>query len=56
MKQSTHVFMADQLHELELAVGPLGVGHILEGPAQFFDGHLMVGEGVQGRAETGQGR
>ncbi len=40
--------MVDQLHELELPVGPLGVGDVLEGPAQLLDGHVLLGHAVVG--------
>ncbi len=40
--------MVDQLHELELSVGPFGVCDILERPTQFLDGNVLLGDTVIG--------
>ena len=42
----TYVFVIDQFHELEFPVGPLGMGHILEGPAQFLYGYVLLSHTV----------
>jgi hypothetical protein len=41
----------DEFHELELAVGSFGVRDVLEGPAQLLDGHILLRDGIVGRAE-----
>ena len=46
----THVFVVDEFHELELPVGPLRVGHVLERPRELFDGHVLLGDAITGRA------
>lgn len=38
--------MVDQLHELEFSVGSLRVCHVLEGPAQLLDGHVLLAHRV----------
>ena len=45
-KVMTYVFVIDQFHELEFPVGPLGMGHILEGPAQFLYGYVLLSHTV----------
>ena len=42
----TYVFVIDQFHELEFPVGPLGMGHILEGPTQFLYGYILLSHTV----------
>ena len=44
--------MVDQFHELEFSVGSLGVCDILEGSAQFLDGHILLGHAVVSRTEN----
>ena len=48
----TYVFVIDQLHQFEFSVGSLGVGHVLEGPAQLLDGHVLLAHRVVGSAEN----
>lgn len=50
-KNSSYIFVIDELHELELAVGPLGVRHILEGARQLLYGHVLLSYRVVRRAE-----
>lgn len=42
--------MIDKLHELEFTIGPFGVRHILEGPRQLLDGHVLLRHRVVSRA------
>lgn len=47
--------MIDTFHEHQLPVRSLGVGLVLEGSAQFLDGHVSVQDGiVAGTAEGKQ--
>jgi hypothetical protein len=52
MSDVTHVFVIDQLHELEFPVGPLRVCHVLKGSRQFLDRHILCSDGVIRRAAT----
>ena len=49
----TYVFVIDQFHELEFPVGPLGMGHILEGSAQFLYSYVLLSHTVI--CSTGKG-
>lgn len=44
--------MIDQLHELELSVGPLRVRHVLKRSGQLLDRHILRGDGIVRRAAT----
>lgn len=52
LEERTYVFMIDQLHELELSVGPLRVRHVLKRSGQFLDRHILRGDGIVRRAAT----
>ena len=34
--------MVNKFHELELAISPFGVGHILKRTREFFDGAVLA--------------
>jgi len=48
----TYVFVIDQLHELELSVGPLRVRHVLKRSGQLLDRHILRSDGIVRRAAT----
>lgn len=52
LEERTYVFMIDQLHELELSVGPLRVRHVLKRSGQLLDRHILRSDGVVRRAAT----
>lgn len=41
-KRSSYILVVDTFHEHQLPVGPLGVGLVLEGPAQLLDGNVPL--------------
>ena len=47
----TYVFVIDQLHQLELPVGPLRVRHVLKGSGELLDRDVLRGHRVVRRAE-----
>lgn len=51
-EERTYVFMIDQLHELELSVGPLRMRHVLERSGQLLDRHILRSDGIVRRAAT----
>lgn len=53
-RRPTHVLVIDELHQLELSVGALGVGHVLEGSGQLLDGDALLGDVVVGGAAGGR--
>lgn len=50
VQEADYVLVVDQLHELELAVGPLGVGDVLEGPRELLYRDVLRRDGVVGGA------
>lgn len=52
LKEGTYIFVIDQLHELELSVGPLRVRHVLKRSGQLLDRHILRSDGIVRRAAT----
>ena len=50
IEETDDVFVVDEFHEFELAISSLCVRHILKGTRKFFDGAVLTGDGVVGRA------
>lgn len=42
----TYVFMVHTLHEDQLPVSPLGMSLVLEGSAEFLNGHISVKDSI----------
>ena len=55
VQQPDDILVVDQLHQLELPVGSFGVSHVLEGPTQLLDGHVLLGDAVVGGADDALG-
>jgi hypothetical protein len=48
---NTHIFMVDQFHEHKFPIRSFGMGNILEGPAKFFNGNILLFHSVVGSTE-----
>lgn len=48
----TYIFVVDELHELELSVGPFRVRHVLKRSGQLLDRNILRSDGVVRRAAT----
>lgn len=55
IQQTDYVFVVDEFHEFELAVGPLRVRHILEGATELLYGHILLGDGINGGTDDALG-
>lgn len=49
---STYIFMINQFHKLKLPIRPFCMCHVLKRPGELFNRHILIREGIEGRAAT----